>query len=157
MNGFFIAEGFRSTTQIRDGLAKFRTSMSYNKSADVWEAILVRPLTDPYTKLYTDTFPVAFAVWDGAKLNRDGLKNISPWTAVKVEGGKGSDQISELLGTLNKDLTNADIKNGEVLAKANCAACHWFAEVKDAPAVYGAESSKYRGVFNYRIFKENRL
>lgn len=151
----FIAEGFRSTTQIRDNLAKFRTSMKYNENKKRWEAMLVRPLNDSYTKLYTDSFPIALAVWDGEKLNRDGLKKISSWTVVKIKDSKGSKKIEELIGTVNRPLPKADTKRGEKLAKTNCASCHWFAEVKDAPRYMAPNLQNIGGYSTTEYLKES--
>lgn len=153
----FISEGFRSMTQIRDNQAKFRTAMKYNESKGGWEAIFVRPLNDAYTKLYSDTFPVALAAWDGEKLNRDGLKKISPWTAVKVVGSKGSDKIEKLLGHVNADLPKADVKNGEKLTKMNCASCHWFGEVKDAPRFMAPNLQNIGGYSTTEYLRESLL
>ncbi|MBD3841477.1 MAG: c-type cytochrome [Campylobacterales bacterium] len=151
----FISQGFRSMTQIKDGSAKFRTQLQYNEEKKEWEGLIVRPLNDAYTKLYTDTFPVAFGVWDGAKLNRDGLKLISSWIPVKIQGSKGSNQIEYLIGKLNANLSEADIEHGEKLTKMHCANCHRFAQMQDAPEYMAPNLANIGGYSTTEYLKES--
>ena len=117
----FVSEGFRSMTEIKDGSEKFDADMKY---ADrMWKGTVVRPLKDAYLNLDNGAFPVAFAVWDGAEMQRDGLKRLSRWVPVKLEGTKGGE-------ALVKELTSApqgDAENGKNLVMQNgCMGCHYI-------------------------------
>jgi DMSO reductase family type II enzyme heme b subunit len=153
----FISEGFRSLTQIKDNSAKFSMKMEYQNnwfSPNEWEAVFIRPLNDEYAKLYTDTFPVSFAIWDGAKLNRDGLKLISPWTAVKMLNAKGSDKIEKLITVLNRKVDGNEIK-GKELVDQNCASCHVYADQKIAPRYMAPNLSNIGGYSTTEYLRES--
>ena len=68
----FIAEGFRSTTEIRDAKGSFKADMAH--AGDKWMGTLVRDIKDANLDLSSGEFPIALAVWDGKKENRDGQK-----------------------------------------------------------------------------------
>ena len=116
----FISEGFRSMTEIKDGSEKFSADMSYGNNT--WKGTVVRPLKDSYLNL-KGSFPVAFAAWDGSKLNRDGLKLLSSWIPVKLVGQSGGNKlISELTAPVK-----GDAKNGKNLVMQNgCMGCHYI-------------------------------
>ncbi|MGM0533523.1 MAG: ethylbenzene dehydrogenase-related protein [Campylobacterota bacterium] len=113
----FIAEGFRSTTEIKDGTGKFHSNMRHSDGQ--WYATLTRPLSDDYLTL-EDSFPVAIAAWDGEKLNRDGLKHITGWTAVKLENS--SDELAEAINAKS----TGDPAAGKKEFDAQCTACHRY-------------------------------
>jgi len=116
----FISEGFRSMTEIKDGSEKFSADMSYGNNS--WKGTVVRPLKDSYLNL-KGSFPVAFATWDGSKLNRDGLKLLSSWIPVKLVGQSGGNKlVSELTAPVK-----GDAKNGKNLVMQNgCMGCHYI-------------------------------
>jgi len=116
----FISEGFRSMTEIKDGSEKFSADMSYGNKA--WKGTVVRPLKDAYLSL-KGGFPVAFAAWDGAKMNRDGLKLLSTWIPVKLVGQSGGEKlVSELSAPVK-----GDAENGKNLVMQNgCMGCHYI-------------------------------
>lgn len=114
----FVSEGFRSMTEIKDGSEKFDANMKYDKS--VWKGTLVRPLKDSYLDL-KGAFPVAFAAWDGARLNRDGQKLLSGWIAVKLVDQNGGERLVASLSAPVK----GDAKHGKELIEQNgCTGCH---------------------------------
>jgi len=117
----FVSEGFRSMTEIKDGSEAFDADMEYDKK--VWKGTVIRPLKDAYLDLDKGAFPVAFAAWDGARMNRDGLKLLSTWIPVKLGDGKGGD-------ALVAELTAApagDVENGRNLVMQNgCMGCHYI-------------------------------
>lgn len=78
----FVSAGFRSMTEVKDGSSKSNMKMERlgNKG---WAVTLVRPLKDGLADL-SKSFPVALALWDGGKNNRNGLKLLSGWNAVTV-------------------------------------------------------------------------
>ena len=116
----FISEGFRSMTEIKDGSEKFSADMAYGNNG--WKGKVARPLKDDYLKL-NGAFPVAFATWDGERLQRDGLKYLSNWIPVKLIGQNGG-------GKLVEDLTKpvkGDVENGKNLVQQNgCTGCHYI-------------------------------
>jgi len=114
----FVSEGFRSMTEIKDGSEKFDADMKYGDK--VWRGTLVRPLKDSYLNL-KGAFPVAFAAWDGAKLNRDGQKLLSGWIAVKLVDQNGGEKLVSSLTAPVK----GDAKHGKELIEQNgCTGCH---------------------------------
>ncbi|WOE70021.1 ethylbenzene dehydrogenase-related protein [Hydrogenimonas thermophila] len=116
----FISEGFRSMTEIKDGSEKFSADMSYGNNT--WKGTVIRPLKDSYLNL-KGSFPVAFAAWDGSKLNRDGLKLLSSWIPVKLVGQSGGDKlVAELTAPVK-----GDAQNGKNLVMQNgCIGCHYI-------------------------------
>lgn len=123
----FISEGFRSMTQIKDGSDQATMNMNYDSKA--WSGTLSRSLKDSNLNLDADTIPVAFAIWDGAKMGRDGLKYLAPWTAVILK--KGDDTlVNALHGKIEGDVE----KGKEIVAANGCAGCHQVAPT-DAPSL----------------------
>ncbi|MEA2029497.1 MAG: c-type cytochrome, partial [Campylobacterota bacterium] len=119
----YISEGFRSMTQIRDKDIAFNMNMSYN--IDTWSATMSKSLKDGYLDLSkAGAAPVAFAVWDGAKLGRDGIKNLSTWVAVDFDGKKGNEA---LVAELTKK-PEGDPKAGKALTDTMCASCHSYGD-----------------------------
>ncbi|MDD5717697.1 MAG: ethylbenzene dehydrogenase-related protein [Sulfuricurvum sp.] len=120
----FVGEGFRSITEIKDGSVKSNASMNYNNG---WTGTLVRPIKDAYMD-GTGTAAVALAVWDGDKMGRNGLKNLSSWVAVNLEGMKPNAKVvSEAT-----EAPKGDAAKGKEAADANgCAGCHQI--TADAP------------------------
>ena len=117
----FVSEGFRSMTEIKDGSETFDAKMRYDHRK--WRGTLVRPLKDAYVNLNSGAFPVSFAVWDGARMQRDGLKRLSQWVPVKLEGKKGGEALVKALTAAPK----GDAANGKKLVMQNgCAGCHYI-------------------------------
>ncbi|WP_457592367.1 ethylbenzene dehydrogenase-related protein [Hydrogenimonas sp.] len=114
----FVSEGFRSMTEIKDGSEKFDADMKYENK--VWRGTLVRPLKDAYLNL-KGAFPVAFAAWDGARLNRDGQKLLSGWIPVKLVDNSGGEKlVAELTAA-----AEGDAEHGKELIEQNgCTGCH---------------------------------
>lgn len=114
----FVGEGFRSLTEVKDGSVKSNSAMAYADNG--WTGTLVRPLKDEYVNL-NGTVPVSIAVWDGSKMGRNGLKNLSSWVAINLEGQKAN-------GALVADLTTEPkgdaAKGKEAVAANGCAGCH---------------------------------
>ncbi len=114
----FVAEGFRSLTEVKDGSAKSISGMVYGNRG--WSGTLVRPLQDAYVNL-NGTVPVAIAVWDGAKMGRNGVKNLSAWVAINLEGQKPNEA---LLADLTTDPKGDAIKGKAALEANGCNGCH---------------------------------
>lgn len=140
----FISEGFRSMTQIRDNAEPAVMEMKYDKG--VWSALLVRPLKSEHLSLQ-GSFPVAFAIWDGEKKNRDGAKLLSAWVGVSL------DAKANALTLL--DEVKGDVSNGEKLMMENCSACHQYKAVKNAPNYMAPNLSNIGGYANASYLKES--
>jgi complex iron-sulfur molybdoenzyme family reductase subunit gamma len=138
----FIAEGFRSTTQIRDNSEPAVMEMKHENGQ--WSGLLVRKLKSEHLDLTKDSFPVAFAIWDGGKKNRDGSKLLTPWVGV---GAKALVALDELKG--------GDVANGEKVMMENCSACHQYKEVKSAPNYMAPELSNIGGYANASYLLES--
>lgn len=125
----FVAEGFRSTTEIKDGSNASYARIGYEGKG--WSGTLSRPLKDQYLDLNSAVIPVAIAVWDGGNLGRNGLKYLTSWTAVKLEGKSGSEA---LLTALNEKSKGDAAKGKEAVMNNGCTGCHQI-EPTD-PATY---------------------
>jgi DMSO reductase family type II enzyme heme b subunit len=145
----FVAEGFRSTTEIKDKSVKSNGAMVHGPAG--WSGTLVRPLKDSYVNL-SGTVPVAIAVWDGSELGRNGLKNLSSWVAVNLEGQKPS---PALVAELSTD-TKGDIAKGKAAAIENgCTGCHQI-EATD-PKSFMAPSLKNIGGYSTSAYLRESL
>ncbi|WP_457594709.1 ethylbenzene dehydrogenase-related protein [Hydrogenimonas sp.] len=114
----FLSEGFRSMTEIKDGSERFDADMAYGNNE--WRGTLIRPLKDAYVDL-KGAFPVAFAAWDGERLNRDGQKLLSGWIPVKLVGENGGEKLVVELTAATK----GDAAHGRELIEQNgCTGCH---------------------------------
>lgn len=122
----FVSEGFRSMTEIKGEDLKSTADMEY--SGKTWKGSLVRPIKDEYIDASGDATAVVFAIWDGDKKNRDGLKLLSSWTGVSM----GAKEDNALLASLNGDV-KGDVAKGKELAEANCASCHRYTGAEMAP------------------------
>ena len=115
----FISEGFRSMTEIKDGSNHSYARLSYKK--DSWMGTLSRPMVDGYVNLSAGAIPVAFAIWDGEKMGRGGLKNLSQWISVKLEGRSGGD---ELIAALSAQVAGDAALGKKAAAVNGCIECH---------------------------------
>lgn len=128
----FVGEGFRSLTEIKDGSVVSNAAMSHDGKG--WTGSLSRPLKDAYMNA-SGTVPVAIAVWDGGKMGRNGLKLLSSWVAINLEGQKANAKIVAEATEMPKGNAEA----GKAAAEANgCSGCHQMS--KDMPAGYMAPS-----------------
>lgn len=141
----FISEGFRSMTEIKDKSPKLGMKMSYNPKTKQWTGVVAKSLNDGTVNLGSHgAIPVSFAIWDGGKMNRGGVKNLSAWTAVKLQGKSGDD-------ALVKELTAAPSGNatvGKAQVEAMCSACHTLSDAKKAANPYMAPSLKDIGGYS---------
>ena len=144
----FVSEGFRSMTEIKDKSNKSNSSMKYAKKG--WEGTLSRPLKDEYVNLNSAVIPVAFAVWDGEKMGRNGLKYLTAWTAVELKGKKGSKALTT---ALHGDVKGDAVKGKESVT-ANCAACHQLSQ-SDAANLMGPSLTNIGGYSTTDYIKES--
>ncbi len=144
----FVSEGFRSMTEIKDGSSESYARIGYVGRG--WQGTLSRPLKDEYVDLDAGVFPVAFAVWDGAKMGRNGLKYLTPWLAVELDGKSDGEP---LLKALTKK-PEGDVQKGKDAAVANCAACHQLTS-EDAPNLMGPSLTNIGGYATVDYIKES--
>ena len=144
----FVAEGFRSMTEIKDGSSNSYSRMDHKDSK--WTGTLSRSLKDEYVNLDAAAIPVAFAVWDGEKMGRNGLKYLSSWTAVELKGKKGS---NDLVAALNAD-AKGDVAKGKEEVANNCAACHQITD-SDAANLMGPSLTNIGGYATTDYIKES--
>ncbi len=131
----YVSEGFRSMTEIKDGSSKSYARLG--RAGDAWKGTLSRPMKDGYVDLHAGAIPVAFAIWDGEKLGRDGLKLLSTWVSVKLDGTAGGE---ELIAALDNAPVGDAAAGKEAAAANGCTGCHQV-EATDpvnymAPALY---------------------
>ncbi len=114
----FVGEGFRSLTEVKDGSIKSNGAMAHGPSG--WTGTLVRPMKDEYVNL-NGTVPVSIAVWDGSNMGRNGLKNLSSWIAINLDGQKAN---AAMVADLTTD-SKGDAAKGKAASEANgCNGCH---------------------------------
>lgn len=145
----FISEGFRSMTEVKDGSAKLGMKMSYNSKTKQWTGVVAKSLNDGTASLAGHgALPVSFAIWDGGKLNRGGVKNLSSWVAVKLQGKGGDD-------ALVRELTAAPSGNatvGKTQVEAMCASCHTLSDAKKAANPYMGPNLKDIGGYSTNAY-----
>ncbi|MDD5159919.1 MAG: ethylbenzene dehydrogenase-related protein [Sulfuricurvum sp.] len=146
----FVAEGFRSLTEVKDGSVKSNASMTYGSNG--WSGTLIRPLKDAYVNL-NGTVPVAIAVWDGTKLGRNGLKNLSSWIAVNLDGQKPN---AALVNDLTVGSKGNAAKGKEAMAANGCAGCHQV-EATDPKSVMAPSLKNVGGYSTVAYLRESIL
>lgn len=145
----FVGEGFRSLTEIKDGSAA-TTGANMSYSGNGWTGTLVRPLNDAYVKS-VGTVPVAIAVWDGAKMGRNGLKNLSSWISVNLEGQKAD---AKIVAETTEEAKGNAAKGKEAVAANGCAGCHQI-EATDAPSFMGPSLANVGGYSTAAYLRES--
>lgn len=114
----FVGEGFRSLTEVKDGSIKSNATMVHG--ANGWTGTLIRPLKDEYVNL-GGTVPVSIAVWDGSSMGRNGLKNLSAWVAINLEGQKTN---PAMVADMSTEPKGDPIKGKEASEMNGCNGCH---------------------------------
>jgi len=145
----FIAEGFRSTTELRDAKTSFKADMAF--AGDKWMGTLVRDIKDANLDLSSGEFPIALAVWDGKKDNRDGQKWLSGWVAVEL--GKKDGALMKAITEMPK----GDVVKGKALATENCAACHNFDDQDNGMPFMAPNLSEIGGQASAAYIKESMM
>jgi len=104
-----FAEGFGTLTpaQTQDVTAVARWENG------TWSVVFQRRLSSPEGFAFRDKtlVPVAFAVWDGADKNRNGMKSLSQWHSLSLGGGV-------------PDLKTPEERGARTFARFGCATCH---------------------------------
>lgn len=118
LESHFVAAGFGSLTRLAPAQAN-STSLAWDEAKKRWSAVF----TLPRAAVKTLT-PVAFATWDGGRLERAGYKRLSSWHFIRLPGeALDATYVKELaFGYGPGDL--GDPARGRALAEAVCVACH---------------------------------
>lgn len=146
-NKVFVAEGFRSMTEVKDAKG-YEMSMSYKGGE--WTAVFKKPLNDDYSKT-CDATPMAIAIWDGAKDGRNGNKWLSGWTPINVTGSaKAKADIAKIT-----EKSKGNVANGKKLAGENCVACHTMGDMKAPMANMAPELSNIGGYATAAYLRES--
>lgn len=143
----FVAEGFRSMTEVKDAKG-YEMSMSYKGGE--WTAVFKKPLNDDYSKA-CDALPMAVAIWDGAKDGRNGNKWLSSWTPIKM---KDTPKAKADIAKINEK-SKGNIASGKKLATDNCAACHTMGDIKAPMAYMAPDLSNIGGYATAGYLKES--
>ncbi len=144
----YISEGFRSMSEIKKEDLDAKAQMEYANGT--WKGTLIRSLKDPYSDLDASSVPVAFAIWDGERLQRDGVKLLSPWIAVNLGGGK-----DDILVKMLNAVAGGDIARGKELAEQNCASCHRYEGATNAPLFMAPDLTNIGGYSNAAYLTES--
>ncbi|MEW6430350.1 MAG: hypothetical protein AB1730_02475 [Myxococcota bacterium] len=118
----YVAAGFGSLTRIPK--AQGTMSMEYDGKAKVWRAIFVRPLKVEGSSVAEALVPVAFAVWDGARNERGGYKQLSGWHFVKLPQPAVDPAYLKQLAWGYGAGELGDPAKGQAIAETICVACH---------------------------------
>lgn len=146
----FVGEGFRSLTEIKDGSVKSSSAMAHGPAG--WAGTLVRPLKDEYVNL-SGTVPVSIAVWDGSNMGRNGLKNLSSWIAINLEGQKAN---AAMVAELSTDAKGNAAKGKEAAMTNGCNGCHQL-EATDAKSFMGPALHNVGGYSTAAYLRESIL
>lgn len=118
LESHFAAAGFGSLTRQAPAVAN-DAAISWDDAKKRWSAVIRLPRDT--VKALT---PVAFATWDGTRLERSGYKRLSSWHFVRLPGqAPDAAYVKELSwGYSPGDL--GDAAQGRALAEQVCIACH---------------------------------
>lgn len=148
----FVSEGFRSMTEIKDGSVTWRSDMCYNTKRHIWGGMVIKPIDDAYSKAAKNELAIAVAVWDGKELQRDGLKRLSSWIAVKLPHAK-----NRALEKVVSEKVRGDVAEGKKQFAANCASCHNDKDFHNAPIYMAPDLSNVGGQATAAYLRESIL
>ncbi|WP_457644088.1 ethylbenzene dehydrogenase-related protein [Persephonella sp.] len=161
----FVSKGFGSLTEIEE--ENIEISMNYNEETKEWTAVFKRPLRTDTSNLRYGLVPVAFAIWDGDKYERDGNKVLSRWKFLKLGKFPVDEDFVKYVswGTPYIDWYKKDRKEdigdpvrGKKLAIENgCNSCHRFDDQRIAPVGLAPDLSNIGVITNAVYLKESIL
>ena len=157
----FISEGFGSLTEIKENGVEIK--MSYKDGE--WTAIFKRPLKTENSDLSAGLVPIAFAIWDGNKYERDGNKSLSRWKFIRLDKYPLDNEYLKYVswGTPYIDWNEkgqdiGDAKRGEQLFQQNgCTSCHRAGKYQTAVLGLAPDLSDIGGIANAIYLKESIL
>ena len=149
------AEGFGTlTAQAGDGV---KAQGAWKDG--VWRVVFTRPmiaapgdLRVPLEPAAQGVVPIAFAVWNGEAQERDGLKRLSGWHALRFEEAKIDDAYAKELA---ETAVAGDAKAGQrLMAEKGCAGCHAFPGNPARPSV-GPDLTYAGGIHSAQYLRES--
>ncbi|WP_457626598.1 ethylbenzene dehydrogenase-related protein [Persephonella sp.] len=149
----FVSEGFGSLTETDEPA---QIEMKYNEKTKEWTAVFKRPLKTENSNLKAGLVPVAFAVWDGNKFERDGNKSLSRWKFIKLGKYKiDEDYLKYVSWGYPADKVGDPEKGKKIALQNGCAACHRFDDQLTAPEGMAPNLSDIGGIANPVYLKES--
>ncbi|MEW5740400.1 MAG: c-type cytochrome [Myxococcota bacterium] len=119
----YVAAGFGSLTRVPRVQATM--AMEYDAKLKLWRALFVRPITvDGHTLTQSSLVPMAFALWDGARNERGGYKQLSAWHFVILPKPELDVAYVKYLSWGYKPGDLGDPERGRAIAETVCIACH---------------------------------
>ena len=117
-----MAEGFGTLTSTSSPRLEGRGT--YQDGA--WHVVMKRPLkpkgVGAYIRPTGDLLPITFAVWDGAAVERNGMKGLTRWRFVAFSGETESAKQTASAATV---LAGTDPEKGKkLLVGLGCPSCH---------------------------------
>ncbi len=146
----FISEGFGTMTEIQE---KYNFTMKYDDNKKEWTALLIKPLKTQDLTI-SGLVPVAFAVWDGDSLNRDGNKMISNWKFIKLGKSQPDPSYLKYISYGYGEIGNPK-RGKELMIQNGCNGCHRFDDQTSAPEGLAPNLSKIGGYSNPVYLKES--
>jgi complex iron-sulfur molybdoenzyme family reductase subunit gamma len=125
----------------------------------IWRVVFTRPLRavaadhrlvlEPAAQ---GLVPVAFAIWNGEAQERDGLKRLSAWQALRFEQAKVDEAYAKQLAEV---AIAGDIESGKrLMADKGCAGCHAFPGNPGRPSV-GPDLTYTGGIHSAQYLRES--
>lgn len=126
----FVAEGFGSLTRLPQNVAT--SVLERDAKQGRWRALFRRPLVAAGHSLERGLVPLAVAVWDGARAERGGNKQLSAWHFVRLARFPlDAQQVAEESWGFHGEL--GDPARGRALVETVCVACHQMPGKRTAP------------------------
>ncbi|NIP74025.1 MAG: c-type cytochrome [Gammaproteobacteria bacterium] len=100
-----------------------------------WRVVFRRPLSGPESAPAGGQalLPVALAAWNGEDGERNGMKHLSPWRVVYLEGREASTDAMARLA--DRPAAGNPQRGKALMAEKGCAACHAYPDNPAQPAV----------------------
>ncbi len=159
----FLSEGFGSLTEVKEKGVDI--VMKYDKNKKEWEAVFKRPLATQNSNLKAGLVPVAFAIWDGNKYERDGNKSLSRWKFIRLKNYKLDKAYLDYVSwggpyadwkEKGKDIGNPE-HGKKLFNTVGCTGCHRTADSQTAPAGMAPNLSDIGGIANAAYIRESIL
>lgn len=128
----YVAAGFGSLTRIAKPQGTMM--MEYDAKAKTWKALFVRPISIDGSSLAAGLVPIAFAVWDGARSERSGYKQLSAWHFIHMPKPALDASYVKYLSWGYHPGDLGDPAKGQAIAETVCVACHILPGKAFAPA-----------------------
>lgn len=134
----FVAEGFGSLTRLKKNVATGALERDAAKGS--WRALFKRPLVAQGHSLEQGLLPFAVAVWDGARSERGGNKQLTAWHFVRLARFPlDPKQLAAESWGYHGEL--GDPARGKKMVEAVCISCHQLPGKRTAPPGFAPDLS----------------